>query len=229
MAYLKYNLQFFAKDGPGGEKTEPATQKKLSDARKDGNVAKSREIVTAVTLLVAFVFLKVYIGKIGNQLMEQFPRVYNKIPTIASAYSDEVNIKTVSKILQGVFADLLLIMAPILVLMFAVNFFGDFVQFKWKVTSKPLRPKLNKISPLKGFKRIFSKQSLMNLAKSVALVIIIGYMVIQEIRDKMGILFELYNISLPAAIYQIGSLAIALVISISASYIIVGLMDFVWL
>ena len=37
---LVYNLQFFAKDGPGGEKTEPATQKKLSDARKEGQVAK---------------------------------------------------------------------------------------------------------------------------------------------------------------------------------------------
>ena len=41
---LEYNLQFFAKDGPGGEKTEPATQKKLDDARKEGQVAKSKEI-----------------------------------------------------------------------------------------------------------------------------------------------------------------------------------------
>ena len=38
---LLYDLQFFAKDGPGGEKTEPATDKKLRDARKEGQVAKS--------------------------------------------------------------------------------------------------------------------------------------------------------------------------------------------
>lgn len=44
---LKLNLQLFAKDGPGGEKTEPATQKKLDDARKEGQVAKSKEIVNA--------------------------------------------------------------------------------------------------------------------------------------------------------------------------------------
>ena len=42
---LKLNLQLFAKDGPGGEKTEPASQKKLDDARKKGQVAKSKEIV----------------------------------------------------------------------------------------------------------------------------------------------------------------------------------------
>ena len=46
---IKLNLQFFAKDGPGGEKTEPATQKKLDDARKEGQVAKSKEIVNALT------------------------------------------------------------------------------------------------------------------------------------------------------------------------------------
>ena len=41
---LEYDLQFFAAEGMGGEKTEPATEKKLSDARKEGQVAKSREI-----------------------------------------------------------------------------------------------------------------------------------------------------------------------------------------
>ena len=40
---LKYNLQWFAKEGPGGEKTEPATAKKLKDAREEGKVAKSKE------------------------------------------------------------------------------------------------------------------------------------------------------------------------------------------
>ena len=44
---LEYNLQFFAKDGPGGEKTEEPTAKKLSDARKEGQVAKSKEITSA--------------------------------------------------------------------------------------------------------------------------------------------------------------------------------------
>lgn len=58
--FISYNLQLFAKDGPGGEKTEPATAKKLDDARKEGNVSKSKEIVNAVTLIFAFFFFKVY-------------------------------------------------------------------------------------------------------------------------------------------------------------------------
>lgn len=51
---IKYNLQFFAKDGPGGEKTEQPTSKKLQDARKEGQVAKSKEIANAFVLLLCF-------------------------------------------------------------------------------------------------------------------------------------------------------------------------------
>ena len=52
--YLNYNLQLFAKEGPGGEKTEEATPKKLQDARKEGQVAKSVDIITAFMLLGLF-------------------------------------------------------------------------------------------------------------------------------------------------------------------------------
>lgn len=52
--YLEYDLQWFAKDGPGGEKTEPATAKKLRDAREEGKVAKSRELNFAMDLIALF-------------------------------------------------------------------------------------------------------------------------------------------------------------------------------
>ena len=56
---LELNLQFFGKDGPGGEKTEEPTSKKLNDAREEGQVAKSRELYNAVSLIAAFiVFLR---------------------------------------------------------------------------------------------------------------------------------------------------------------------------
>ncbi len=54
---FRLDLQFFAKDGPGGEKTEEPTSKKLSDARDEGQVAKSREIPMAASLLGLFISL----------------------------------------------------------------------------------------------------------------------------------------------------------------------------
>ncbi len=55
---IRYNLQYFAKEGMGGERTEPATQKKLDDARKEGQVAKSREIANGMGLLALFLVMK---------------------------------------------------------------------------------------------------------------------------------------------------------------------------
>lgn len=69
---LEYNLQFFAKDGPGGEKTEEPTSKKLTDARKEGQVAKSREAVNAVMLLALFLLMKLWIGRLGVSFISFF-------------------------------------------------------------------------------------------------------------------------------------------------------------
>ena len=78
---LAYNLQFFAKDGPGGEKTEPAT----SNVRKEGQVAKSKELISAVSLLALFVLIKVYIGIVGEKLLKVFQDFYNTFDKIISS------------------------------------------------------------------------------------------------------------------------------------------------
>ena len=69
---LEYNLQFFAKDGPGGEKTEEPTAKKLEDARKEGQVAKSKEIGNAFGLLAMFILLKQYVGSHGENMEDSY-------------------------------------------------------------------------------------------------------------------------------------------------------------
>ncbi|MDE7299652.1 MAG: EscU/YscU/HrcU family type III secretion system export apparatus switch protein, partial [Lachnospiraceae bacterium] len=56
--YRSFRLQFFAKEGPGGEKTEEATTKKLEDARKEGQVSKSQELTNALSLMGLFLALK---------------------------------------------------------------------------------------------------------------------------------------------------------------------------
>ena len=69
---LHYNLQWFAKDGEGGEKTEPATAKKLKDARDEGKVAKSRELNSAFDLIVLFLCLKIFVSFVGGEIHRYF-------------------------------------------------------------------------------------------------------------------------------------------------------------
>ena len=77
---LCYNLQWFAQDGEGGEKTEPATEKKLKDAREEGKVAKSKELTAAFDLIVLFLVLKIFISFVGGNLIGLFSTVYKKMP-----------------------------------------------------------------------------------------------------------------------------------------------------
>ena len=84
---LKLDLQFFAKEGPGGEKTEEATGKKLEDARKEGQVAKSQEFATSLTILALFLLLRFWTSTLGRQLGELFEGFYTRIPTLSKQAS----------------------------------------------------------------------------------------------------------------------------------------------
>lgn len=79
---LEYNLQFFAKEGPGGEKTEEATPKKIEDSRKEGSVAKSKELSNAVTLFGLFVTLRFTIQFVGPRLVQIFDKYWGHVGTI---------------------------------------------------------------------------------------------------------------------------------------------------
>ena len=63
---MEWDLQWFAKDGPGGEKTEPATAKKLREAREDGKVVKSKELTAAFDLIILFLVLKIFVSFVGS-------------------------------------------------------------------------------------------------------------------------------------------------------------------
>ena len=79
---IEYRLQFFAKEGPGGEKTEKPTAKKLEDARKEGQVAKSREVSNAFTMIALFVLLKLSLSFLGDQFLGSFEDAYKYIPEV---------------------------------------------------------------------------------------------------------------------------------------------------
>ncbi|NTV79538.1 MAG: EscU/YscU/HrcU family type III secretion system export apparatus switch protein, partial [Clostridiales bacterium] len=134
---LKYNLQLFAKDGPGGEKTELPTAKKLSDARKEGQVAKSKEVGNGLGLLSLFLVLKMWVGTIGTGLIESFGEVYNKIPEYTKYLSNGINFNDMIVVLRNMMLQILIILMPVFVVGTLVAFFGDYFQVKWRPTTKP--------------------------------------------------------------------------------------------
>ena len=156
---LEYDLQWFAKDGPGGEKTEPATAKKLREAREDGKVAKSKELTSAFDLIVLFLVLKIFIPHVGNGFLEVFYYVYRMLPDFLSINVKDFNSRAVQSFLVPVFVKMFVIVAPFFLFGFAMTLIVNILQVGWKVTTKPMKPKLDRFNPISGFSRLFSKDS----------------------------------------------------------------------
>lgn len=217
------NLQFFAQEGPGGEKTEEPTTKKLDDARKEGQVSKSQELTTAFGLLGLFLSLKAFTGLLGKRLISSFTDVYAMIGTVAS---DEFNNNTYGRLLQDGILEVLLAILPFLAVAFLIAFVTNVMQVKWKVTGKPLMPKLSKINPIKGFKKIFSMDKVMELIKAIAKMVVISVIVYTTMKNKVDHLYILYQIgNISAATVYVGEEIIDLGIRVSAFFLVIGFAD----
>ena len=225
---LEYNLQFFAKDGPGGEKTEPATQKKLSDARKEGQVAKSKEIANGMGLMALFLVLKIWTGNMGVNFMETFQLIYDRIPQVVNLIGGTAPERELILVLQYSSIQILLIVLPILLIGFLVAFICDVWQVKWKPTAKPLQPKFSKLDPVKGFKKIFSANSLVELVKALIKIIIIVYIAYGYIKDKYDYLFLLYDMEIVPALQLILQVVTDLGIRIAVVYLIFAFADYAY-
>lgn len=221
--YPAYRLQFFADEG--GDKTEEPTAKKLSDARKEGQVAKSMELVTATMLLAMFVMLKVVVGYIGTQFIEGFTKIY---PLFGEMISDDFSRITATALLQDALLDVALISLPIFVAAVVVSFAINVAQVKWQITTKPLKPKGSKLNPVNGMKRIFSKDKLFELVRDSFKIIFIFIIAYTSLKNETDLLTLLYDFSLEQAVVLIGDMVIDLGIKISAFYFVIGLADYIY-
>lgn len=221
---LPVNLQFFADEG-GADKTEEATPKKLSDARKEGQVAKSQELVTAVMLLALFLILKIVVGYIGESFLKSFSEIYQMFDVYAA---EDFSVSIAAGFLKDSLIDILLICLPVFAVAFAVAFIVNIVQVKWQVSSKPMQPKLSKFNPVKGFKRIFSKDKIFELIKSIAKIALIFYVAYSELKDEAGAVVALYDFSLNQAVVYVGEFILNLGIKLSAFYLVLGVADYIY-
>ena len=225
---LEYDLQFFAKDGPGGEKTEVPTAKKLNDARKEGQVAKSKEIITALMLLALFVVIKFYIGNLGQQMIECFSEFYDLFGKIISNSEYGMRMVDATGVVSLGLTTVLNMIVPFIALAVVIAILGNALQQKWMVTTKPLQPKLSKISPISGLKRMFNVKQLFEVGKSVAMIAVMSYVRYTTVKDKLGVLYTFNNISLYEALEIVGDIIVDLGIKISAVFLVIGFVDLIY-
>lgn len=218
---LTMDLQLFA-DGGSGEKTEAATPKKKEKAREDGQVLKSTEIITAVMLVGMFSMLKF----LGPYIAERL------ILIIRDAFSmfdfEEINGVIANDIYSYFLYQAIWIILPIVGTAFVIGFVANVIQVGWKPTGKPLQPKLNRLSPIQGFKRMFSLKTIIELVKSVLKIAIILIIVYLTLRDYETLIYAFYDVQVFEAYAMISNIVLDIGIRIGMYFIIVAAIDFAY-
>src|SRR5438552_865909 len=150
------------------DKTEDPTQKRLDDALEKGDVAKSQEVNTWFIIAGATLVLSTFSGSVGSGILNP---MRNLIANSWMIRTDGHGLLELAKYIE--YALIAAIGVPFLMLMLAA-IAGNMIQHRLVWSAESLKPKLSKISPGAGFKRVFGKQAAANFAKGLFKVIALG-------------------------------------------------------
>ncbi|NIA11660.1 MAG: flagellar biosynthesis protein FlhB [Nitrospiraceae bacterium] len=204
------------------EKTEKATPKKRSNARKKGQVAKSQELASVAVLsacLVVFYFDSYNIvEKILNIIRELF----------AESAKFDINCYTIQHLLIGLADEIFFLLLPLLLSIFFMALFVNYFQVGFVLSPESIEPKLSKIDPIAGLQRLFSIRSLVELVKNVFKISVVAFLVYMTIKAEIGKFMYLSYQSTGEILVYIGKLAFKIVFRTCLLLIILAVFDYLY-
>jgi len=162
------------------DKTEKATPKKKEEARKKGEVAKSRELPSVAVLLASLITLTVF-GSYMYTHIQTIMRASFSLPMLK-----DLNIPEFMVFAEKMITLFTLTLSPLLAAVFITAVLSNIVQVGFMLSGESIKPKLSKLNPIKGFGRLFSKQSFMELFKSLLKLAIVGVVAYLTVRAEMN-------------------------------------------
>lgn len=203
-----------------GEKTELPTPKKERDARQKGQVAKSQEVVTTISLLSVIVYVWVTWGMMNQRLTALFD-------TVAKLAIGDFQDNYLSGIYSAAW-DSMIIMLPILAVVIFAGIAANYMQIGSLFSFESIMPKGENISPAAGFKRIFSMKQVVELLKSVLKISLLSWLLYYIIRDSISPYMNALACGVPCILdITVSALGQTLIYS-SLAFIVVALADFAY-
>ncbi|MPM35488.1 Flagellar biosynthetic protein FlhB [bioreactor metagenome] len=205
-----------------GEKTEKATPKKKRDAREKGEVHKSADLSSSVLICAMFGMLRAgYDGFVRSMraFMTKFlsPEIVGRAATLTPTT------------LRATYAEVLLTVLPVIMpLLLGAVLCGaavHLVQTGPMFSPAKLKPDFSKINPIQGFKRLFSSRSLMELAKSIIKVVILGWIIYKYLRGAIQSFLKLMYVDVAVAFSTVISTCISMALTIGMALVAFSVID----
>lgn len=209
-----------AESGDKQSKTFDPTPQRIRKAREEGNVFRSQE-TTAVGMLV----VGVSVLAIGTPY--GFAALKNMAASIfLNATNANLTASSLPIIIRDVGTQVGLVLLPFLLSLFVAALALNLGQFGFNLTGKPLMPKGERISPLKGIKRIFSAQGLFTFGKALVKMAIVGPIAYITIKQHMEEILMLHTQTLPDVISTGTGWIVALMFKLIAMLVVLSIADF---
>jgi flagellar biosynthetic protein FlhB len=213
-----------ADDEDQSSKTEEATPRKLQKLREEGQVPHSREIGHMFAMLGMLILAAGLAPFSLSRLADLGAGIITNAGTTELDGQGSIGNALALVTWEGFVA-----LSPILLIFFILGIFGGFIQHGGVFAPKALEPKLQKISIIAGFKRVFGLEALAELIKSILKLVILGAILGAMLYQSRDVLVGLADDSNPAGlIFKIQMLLIQLVAAATAVMLVIGLGDFLF-
>lgn len=210
------DLQLFAE-----EKTEEATPHRLQEVRKKGQAARSNDLSASLVLLALVLFL--------YWQRESFWAVtWRILSTFLSFPRQELDADSLIKLFYLALVETSRILFILFGVAAAVGLAANWAQVGFIFSTENLVPRLENLDPIKGFQRLLSRRSLVELVKSLAKVLIIGAVVWQVVRGKFERLLLAPEMGLVQAAEEMAEIVFEAALRAMAVYLILGALDFIF-
>lgn len=208
--------------GNAQEKTEQATPRRIQEARRKGQVARSTDLTGALCLLAMVALLYAVKDRFFLDLQRFMTWYFSQAAHLHTAGKN-----TVSALNQAVLFSLKLLF-PFFGVALLVVVVSNLAQVGFLFSTEALKPRVNNLNPLNGLQRMFSTRSLVELAKSVLKVVIIGGVTYCLIKSNLEVLLMVFNRS-PGGIYQ-DVLGFILKVALwgALAYLVLAVLDYMY-
>ncbi len=203
-----------------GEKTEEPTPKKLRDARKKGQVAKSKEISSTAGIIAVVVI----IWALSDWYLQMFQEL---LLFPAEVYNMEFK-SALQVVTWGLLSKAMIMLAPLVVASAFAAVAGNVVQFGFLLAFEPIKPDIKKINPIQGAKKIFSIKNVVELVKSIIKILFLSLVVYFVIRNSLNDLINMPWCGSSCILPVLGSLMKKLMLFAIVAFMVISVADFMF-
>jgi flagellar biosynthetic protein FlhB len=203
-------------------KTEQATPKRTQDAREKGQVAKSREVSSALIMVACLAYFYFGTGGIVGRMMDLMKASFRDLGR------GELTADTIQLLVMTLLIKTVAIVLPLLLTLMAAGIVSNLMQVGFIFSGEPIQPKLSKISPLKGLKNMFSLKTIAELLKSLVKISVVGVIAYLTIRNEVGDVLPLMEQSVWQIMAYIGQVSFKILFATCWVLIVLALMDYLY-